>query len=99
MLAVVASKEWTLQTLDIKAAFLQGKPIQRDVYNVPPIKTSENKFWKLEKCVYGLNDAARMWYFAIWNELEMLGCKRSSINDGIFYWRNNDDQLPDICSC
>lgn len=82
MLAIVASKNWTLQTLDIKAAFLQGQPIQRDVYIVPPIKTSENKLWKLEK-----------WYFAIWNELEILYCKRSSIDYGIFYWRDNNDRL------
>ena len=96
ILSIVASKNWTLQTLDIKAAFLQGKPIQRDVYIVPPIKTNGNKLWKLEKCVYGLNDAARMWYFAIWDELERLGCKRSSIDYGIFYWRDSNEKLSGV---
>ena len=34
--------------------------------------------------MYGLNDAARMWYFSVWEKLEELGCVRSSVDYGVF---------------
>lgn len=52
----------------------------------PPEAVSNGILWKLEKCVYGLNDAARMWYFSVWEELEKLNCQRSSLDYGIFCW-------------
>ena len=42
------------------------------------------------KSVLGLNDAARMWYFAVWDELEKLGCKRSSLDYGVFMWYHDN---------
>ena len=61
LMSVAVSKGWTVKGTDIKSAFLQGKEIQRDVYIKPPCeaKRSAGKLWKLEKAVYGLNDAAR----------------------------------------
>ena len=35
-------------------------------------------------CVYGLSDAARVWCFAEWEHLVYLGCKRSSLDYGVF---------------
>ena len=36
--------------------------------------------------MYGLNDAARMGYFSVWEKLEELGCVRSSVDYGVFMW-------------
>ena len=33
-----ASMDWALNSIDIKAAFLQGKPIERELYLKPPRK-------------------------------------------------------------
>jgi len=65
-MSVAASKRWRCQTIDIKSAFLQGKTIDRDVYLQPPrdIK-KDGTIWKLNKVVYGLNDAARNWYQSV----------------------------------
>lgn len=52
--------------------------------------------WKLEKCIYGLNDAARMWYFAVWQQLNSLGCQRSVIDYGIFYFIDENHGLTGI---
>ena len=30
-----------------------------------------------------------MWYFAVWDELVKLGCKRSSLDYGAFKWYHN----------
>ena len=42
-----------------KSAFLQGKPIERDVYLNPPKEVHTKKIWKLHTTVYGLGDAPR----------------------------------------
>ena len=85
ILAIISSQNWLLNSVDIKAAFLQGKKIYRDVFIIPSAETStKNKLWNLEKSVYGLNDADRMWHFVAWERLEYLGCKRSSLDYGDF---------------
>ena len=33
---IAASRNWSVKTADIKAAFLQGAPLERDVYVRPP---------------------------------------------------------------
>ena len=59
--------KWSVNSIDIKAAFLQSESIGRDVFLIPPAeaKCDKDVLWKLEKCVYGLNDAARNWYFTL----------------------------------
>ena len=36
MTAIIASKGWRYNGIDVKASFLQGKTIDRDVYIKPP---------------------------------------------------------------
>ena len=63
VLTIMASREWQCNSIDIQAAFLQGKPINRDVYVKPPMEVfTEGTIWKLKTCVYGLNGASRTWY-------------------------------------
>ena len=87
VLMIVATNVWTLHPIDVKSAFLQGKQINRILYLKPPPKAhTENKLWQLKKCVYGLNDAACMGYFSVWEKLEELGCVRSGADYGVFMW-------------
>ena len=86
ILAIVSSTQWLLNSIDINSAFLQGKPISRDIFIVLPPEAHPTKSWKLQNCVYGLNDAVRKWYFAAYEELEKLGCHRSSIDYSVFFW-------------
>ena len=87
-LALVSSMSWECKTIDIKAAFLQGKPIEREVYLRPPIEAGSEGVWKLKKCVYGLCDASRNWYFSVRDELLLNGCYQSSKDLALFYWYN-----------
>ena len=85
-----------MNSLDVRAAFLQGKGIERIVYLKPPAEANaDGKLWMLKKSIYGLNDAARMWYFTVWEMLEKFGCKRSSVDYGVFTWLE-DRQLAGI---
>ena len=52
--------------MDIKAAFLQGKEIERDIYVKPTAEAKkEGIIGKLNKVIYGLCDASQQWYFSV----------------------------------
>ena len=88
VLMIVATNGWTLHVIDVKSAFLHGKQINRIIYLNPPPEahTYREQTLEVEKCVHGLNDAARMCYFSIWEKLEELGCVRSSVYCDVFMW-------------
>ena len=90
--SVIASKDWSCNSMDIKAAFLQGRDIQRNVYVKPPLEANCDKdtLWKLNKSVYGLKDASREWYFTIKTLLMNQGCKQILTDPSAFsYYENN----------
>ena len=85
-LAICANESFKLKTLDVTSAFLQGKPLSRDVSVQPPPECSTNgKLWKLKKTCYGLYDASRSWYFAVKEQIEKLGMKTLSGDASFFY--------------
>lgn len=88
----ISGKEWELNSMDIKAAFLQGKELERVVYLKPPKEAKvPGKLWKLRRCIYGLNDASRYWYFRIREELLKYGCKCSKLDPSLFIYHENGE--------
>ena len=84
--SLAASMKWTVQSIDITSAFLQGKAIDRDVYLIPPPECSKKGvIWKLKKCVYGLSDAARMWYNMVKETIAASGIQKCPHDDSLFY--------------
>ena len=89
---MLAINLWKCNSIDVKAAFLQGSHLDRDVYLRPP-KEADNSagiLWKLNKCVYGLKDASRVWYFTVRSELLKLGCIQLPVDPTLFYWFHNE---------
>ena len=90
VIAIIASMGWNINSVDIKAAFLQGKEIDREVYLKPPKEANaKGKLWKLQRCVYGLNDASRYWYLRVREELIKSGCRCSKADPAVFYYRGD----------
>ena len=88
---VIASKEWEINSLDIKAAFLQGKALTRDVYLKPPREANmRGKLWKLKQYVYGLDDASRNFYMTVKEQLLKVGCRCSQLDQAVFTYHNPD---------
>ena len=59
--AIMATRKWKIHTIDIKAAVLQGQPIDRKVYLLPLVEAEvENTIWELKTCIYGVGDASRV---------------------------------------
>ena len=95
-IAVISSKQWEINVIDIKAAFLQGKELERDIFLKPPKEAKcPGKLWKLKRAVYGLNDASRHWYFQVKEELNRLGCKNSKYDSSLFIY-NSDRGLEGL---
>ena len=95
--ATAATMNWTLQSLDIRAAFLQGNGIERTVYLKPPREyLEEGLVWKLKRCIYGLKDAPRAWYDRVESELSTLRAKKSIFDDALFMWYDEFGKLEGI---
>ena len=59
-LALAANQGFELEAVDIRAAFLQSKELDRDVFVEPPKDLKkENKIWRLKKPLYELDDVSR----------------------------------------
>ena len=76
LVALAANQNFRLVSMDIRAAFLQAKKLDREVFVRPldDIK-KEGKIWKLLKPLYGLDDASRKFYLKIKETLQELGLK------------------------
>ena len=102
MLQLIASMNWELQSFDIKAAFLQGKPQTDRVLGMEPtiemieaLQMKTNEVCKLEKGAYGLIDAPYMWYKAILEELTRLGFEQSPFDPCVFLLRDSNTGKPE----
>ena len=92
-----ASKKWNCHTIDVKAAFLQGNDIQREVDLHPPPEYANGKLWRLKKTVYGLSDASRHWYLRVKRELLALRMTMSKLEPALFSWKKDNKVEGIIC--
>ena len=97
VLALASTKEWECHTLDVKAAYLQGGPILRDVFLMPPPEYYCGKLWKLKKTVYGLCDAARAWYLRVKEELLKLGARMCKLDSALFSFVSSESLQGVVC--
>ena len=97
-LAAAANEGFKIKTLDVTSAFLQGYPLERDVYVWPPPECkTEGIVWKLKKSCYGLYDASRRWFMAVKEQLLELKMKSLSGDDALFYLIE-DGKLIGMCN-
>ena len=94
-----AARDWKVKSIDVASAFLQGNEIQRDIYIRPPEELcGMETVWKLKRCLYGLNDAPREWYNKVYEEFMKSGAVRSTLDNAMFMWYENDDIIGHLVS-
>ena len=93
LLMMAALKQWNIQSTDIRSAFLQGRQLDRDVFVKPPKEAQVAKgiLWKLNKCLYGLNDASKMWYDEIDTRFIDHGFEQSCQDTALYIYKENDN--------
>ena len=92
-LQIIASSRWRLTVADVEGAFLQGPALQRPCGRIFVKMPEEgvpdvpgDVMVELQKHVYGLCDASRMWRKCFSDELVKLGMKVSQLDPCCFYW-------------
>ena len=93
------NRNWTLNKIDLKTAFLQGKSFSSDraVFVKPPvdaakllgIDTSKRYLWLLKKSVYGLKDAPRAWFLRLSSFFRGIGLTASQTDPALFLYNSN----------
>ena len=97
--AVAANEGFKLRSIDIRAAFLQAKSLDREVYLEPPKDVKkEGKLWLLKKPLYGLNDASRKFWLKVKKVFEEIGLKRLDGDEAYYYKHNEKGDLEGMIS-
>ncbi|KAI0992679.1 hypothetical protein K3495_g15506, partial [Podosphaera aphanis] len=73
LLAIGASKRWKPRQLDIKTAFLYGILDEEIYMELPEGYRQENHVARLKRCIYGLKQSPREWYFRLVEYLKPFG--------------------------
>ncbi|KAI0992157.1 hypothetical protein K3495_g16029, partial [Podosphaera aphanis] len=77
LLAISASKQWKPRQLDIKTAFLYGVLNEEIYMQLPEGYRKENYVARLKRCIYGLKQSPREWYFRLTEYLKPFGFSSS----------------------
>ena len=87
VIAIALARGHSLYQMDVKNAYLNGK-IDRDIYmcNIPGYsENNNNKVLKLNKSLYGLKQAGRLWNEEFCKFMKEVGFKQSRADPCVFY--------------
>ena len=94
-----ANFNFKIVSMDIRAAFLQAKTLDREVFVRPPKdQEKEGVIWKLLKPLYGLDDASRKFYLKVRETLKNLNLNTLPGDDAVYYQHKNGKLIGMILS-
>jgi hypothetical protein len=96
VLSVDVSRNWSLRQLDVQNAFLHGV-LEEEVYMKQPPgfhdASHPGYVCKLDKALYGLKHAPRVWYSRLSAKSVQLGFHVSKANTSLFMYRHTKVQM------
>ena len=90
--AVAANQDFNLRSIDIRAAFLQAREFDRDVFSMT-LKDirKEGYVWKLKKPLYGLNDASQKFWLRVKELFAALRLQRLEGDEAVYYKKDKEE--------
>merc|ERR1712243_528036 len=99
LMVLSANFDFKIVSMDIRAAFLQAKTLDREVFVRPPDDIGkEGVIWKLLKPLYGLDDASRKFYLKVKETLQKMGLKTLPGDNAVYYEHKNGKLMGLILS-
>jgi hypothetical protein len=94
LLAVAASRHWSISQMDVKNAFLNAflnGYLSEEVYMQPPpgLFSPPNKVCRLRRVLYGLKQAPQAWFAKFSVTVSQLGYSISSYDSALFICRTD----------
>merc|ERR1712105_43727 len=97
--SLAANEGFKLRSVDIRAAFLQAKTLQREIFLLPPRDVKkEGLLWKLKKPLYGLNDASRKFWLMVKEVFGKFGLRKLVGDEALYYKHSKNGDLIGIVS-
>lgn len=91
-LVIMASNGWKINSVHIKITFLHRKHFKINVYLSSPSEVHYGMIWTFKIGIYGLNDAARMWYLTVKQTLIQLQATMLTHDEAFFTWHSDDSR-------
>ena len=92
--------DWDAEIVDVETAFLYGNMDETVYMKIPQgykyeVEDIDETVWclELQKCIYGLVQAARQWWKELIENLRELEFKRSKADPCLLYRENNDGMI------
>ena len=96
LLSIVAMRDYELEQLDVKTAFLHGE-LEEDIYMDQPegfvVPRKENLVCRLKKSLFGLKQSPRQWYKRFDSFMLSHGFKRSDYDSCVYLKTVNDSAI------
>jgi hypothetical protein len=96
VLSIAVSRDWPIQQLDVKNAFLHGT-LTETVYCSQPTGFADpahpDLVCRLKKSLYGLKQAPRAWYSRFASFLVSLGFAEAKSDTSLFVFRRSSDTV------
>lgn len=85
ILALAAKKRWKVHQMDAVAAFLAAR-LQEEIFMKVPTELQQyfGEYVQILKSLYGLKEAARMWYLLVSNFLKEIGYSPMAVDPTVF---------------
>ena len=88
-LMIASNEVFSIKSLDIKSAYLQGNDLKRNIYVRPPPESNCDKLWLLKKAAYGVLDGGRLFYLRLEETLKQLGMHKVHAEGALFTYVKN----------
>jgi hypothetical protein len=96
VLSIAVSRDWPIQKLDVKNAFLHGT-LTKTVYCIQPTRFADpahsDLLCRLTKSLYGLKQAPRAWYSRFASFLLSLGFAEAKSDTSLFVFHRGSDTV------